>query len=72
MMRDTITDSIRAVRRALAAKFDNDIQRIGADLRRQQNGSNRTFVRLPRRQPRIGPTTNGAMHVNAGAGKRKR
>ena len=56
MIRDTITESIRATRHALAAKFDNDIQRIGEDLRRQQKESNRTFVRLPRRPPRIGPT----------------
>ena len=62
MIRDAITERIRAIRHALAAKFDNDIQRIGEDLRRQQNESNRTFVRLPGRQPRIPSTTNEAMH----------
>ena len=62
MIRDAITERIRSIRHALAAKFDNDIQRIGHDLRRQQNESNRTFVRLPRRQPRIASTTNEAMH----------
>ena len=66
MIRDTITDSIRATRHALAAKFDNDIQRIGEDLRRQQNESNRTFVRLPRRQPRIASTANEAMRASGG------
>ena len=60
MIRDTITEGIRATRRALAAKFDNDIQRIGEDLRRQQNESNRTFVRLATRPLRVEPATNEA------------
>ncbi len=62
MVRDTITESIRATRHALAAKFDNDIKRIGDDLRRQQKESTRTIVRLPRRRPRIATTTNKPLH----------
>jgi hypothetical protein len=58
MIRDTITESIRATRHALAAKFDNDIKRIGDDLRRQQKESARTIVRLPKRRPRIVTATN--------------
>lgn len=64
MIRDAITESIRATRHALAAKFDNDIRRIGDDLRRQQNESHRTFVRLPRREPRIASPTNEAMRAS--------
>jgi hypothetical protein len=62
MIHDAITERIRAIRHALAAKFDNDIQRIGDDLRRQQSESSRTFVRLPRRQPRITSTPNEGAH----------
>ncbi len=47
------TDEIRAIRRKLAAKFDNDVKRIGADIRRQQRESGRKFVTLPKRAPTI-------------------
>ena len=58
MVYDTITEELRAIRHALAAKFDNDIKRIGEDLRRQQMESGRTYVRLPKRPPRGVTTTN--------------
>ena len=62
MVHDSITESIRVIRHALAAKLDNDIQRIGEDIRRQQRESGRTYVRLPKRQPRILSTANQPMH----------
>jgi hypothetical protein len=57
-MPDSPTDEIRAIRHGLAAKFDNDIKRIGDDLRRQQRESRRQYIRLPRRPPRPQRTTN--------------
>jgi len=50
-MPDSPTDEIRAIRHELAAKFDNDIKRIGDDLRRQQRESGREYIRLPKRSP---------------------
>ena len=67
MIRDAITERIRAVRHALAAKFGNDVERIGDDLRRQQNESDRTFVRLPRRELRVGSTTDAPMQPSGTA-----
>jgi hypothetical protein len=52
MVRDSITDEIRAVRHALAAKFDNDLDLILADVRRQEVESGRKYVTLPKRVPR--------------------
>ncbi len=62
MIHDSITTEIRAIRHALAEKFGNDISRIGDDLRRQQSESGRTYIRLPRRQPRARAVTNQPMH----------
>ena len=45
------TDEIKAIRRKLAAKFDNDVLRIGADIRREERESGRVFVTLPKREP---------------------
>lgn len=47
----TPTEDIRAARHRLAARFDNDLDRIVADLRRQQRESGRdytTLVHVPR------------------------
>ncbi len=52
MVRDSITDEIRAVRHALAAKFNNDLDLILADIRRQERESGRKYVALPKRVPR--------------------
>ncbi len=52
MVRDSITDEIRAVRHALAAKFNNDLDLILADIRRQERESGRKYVTLPKRLPR--------------------
>lgn len=46
MERLTPTEDIRAARHRLAAKFDNDLQRIVADLRRQEAESDAEFVTL--------------------------
>lgn len=46
---DPITEEIREIKRSLARKFDNDLDRIGADLRRREKESGRAFARLPKR-----------------------
>ena len=45
------TDEIKTIRRKLAAKFDNDVKRIGADIRREERESGRIFITLPKREP---------------------
>jgi hypothetical protein len=47
---DPIVEEIRAIRRALAAKFDNDLSAIMADIRRREAADGRTYVSLPRRR----------------------
>jgi hypothetical protein len=61
MVRDSITEEIREIRHRLAEKFDNDVDRIGEDLRRRQNASGRRVVQLPKRPPRISVPTNDPM-----------
>ena len=56
------TDEIRAIRHELAARFDNDLSRIVEDLRRQQRDSGRTYIRLPKRVPRVDSAANHAMY----------
>jgi len=51
MARNPITDEIRDIRHRLAEQFDNDVRRIGAELRRRQSSSVHRVVRLPARQP---------------------
>ena len=51
MVRDSITDEIRATRRSLAEKFNNDLGLIVADLQRQQRESGRNYLTLPKREP---------------------
>ena len=53
----TPTEEIRAIRHELAARFDNDLDRIVADLRRQQQESGREYITLPKRPPRHQHTT---------------
>ncbi len=45
------TAQIKEIRRKLANQFDNDVARIGADIRRQQRESGRTYITLPKREP---------------------
>lgn len=47
------TEEITTIRRELAAKFNNDVARIGADLRERQSRSSRTYVSFPKREPII-------------------
>lgn len=54
----TPTDEIRAIRHELAAKFDNDLDRIFADIQRQQRESGRVYVQLTPRRPVVLATTN--------------
>lgn len=52
MLSDPITEEIRAIRRELAAQFDNDVTRILADVRQREASDGRTYVTLPRRPAR--------------------
>lgn len=52
MYHDPITEEIRELRHQLAERFDNDIDRIGEDLRRREAESGRRIVRRPKRAPR--------------------
>lgn len=60
----TPTEDIRAARHKLAAKFDNDLDRIVADLRRQETESTAEFVTLASRPPKH--TANHAVHRSGG------
>jgi hypothetical protein len=53
MVHNPITEEIRDIRHRLAAQLDNDVYRIGAELRRRQAASGRRLVRLPARPPVI-------------------
>jgi len=55
-MTNPITQQIREARHRLAAKFDNDLDRIVDDLQRQQRESGRRVV------DRSKDATNHAMH----------
>ena len=48
-------DEILLIKRSLAAKFDNDIHRIAADIRNRQGDSGNEVIALPPR--RCTPTT---------------
>lgn len=54
MSNDSITDEIRAIRRKLAAEFDNDVSRILADVREREASDGRAYVTLPKRPARSG------------------
>ena len=51
MVPNPITEEIREIRHRLAAQFENDVFRIGAETRRRQTASGRRVVRLPSRTP---------------------
>ncbi|MEM6471712.1 MAG: hypothetical protein AAF802_19280 [Planctomycetota bacterium] len=59
-MTDPITQQIRESRHRLAAKFDNDLDRIVDDLQRQQRDSGRHIV------DRSKDATNHAMQRSGG------
>lgn len=48
-MSNPITEEIRAIRRKLAERFDNDLDRIVGDLQRRQGKTGRRLVALPKR-----------------------
>lgn len=60
MVHNPITQEIRRIRHELAARFDNDLDRIVDDLQRQQRESGRAYIRLPKREPRPDRPTNPA------------
>lgn len=59
MVHNSITEEVREIRHRLAAQFDNDVHRIGAELRRRQASSGRHVVKLPRRPPFAAGVTDG-------------
>ncbi len=65
MISNPITDEIRAIRHQLAAEQDNDISRIGNELRRRQAISGRRVVRLSPRSPET-QATNQTMQRSGG------
>ena len=65
----TPTEEIRAIRHELAGRFDNDLDRIVADLRRQQQESGRVYITLPRRPPRQPRMVNQPVHGSGEIGQ---
>jgi hypothetical protein len=64
MIRNPITEEIRAIRHRLAAQFDNDIDRIGQDVRAREAASGRQTVRLKKRSPRTTPLTSKPLSLS--------
>jgi hypothetical protein len=69
MIDNPIIEEIRDIRHRLAAQFDNDVHRIGAEIRRAQAASGRRVVRRPRRQPLTSNTTNKSLQRSGGSGR---
>ena len=61
MTDDPIVAEIRKVRHAHAAKFNNDLAAICADIRRMEKESGRTYVSYPPRRvkPKAEPAASG-------------
>lgn len=59
MNENPIIEEIREIRHRLAAQFENDVYRIGAEIRRGQSESGRRVVRRPPRQPLSLTTKSG-------------
>jgi len=68
MVPNPITEEIREIRHRLAAQFDNDVYRIGAETRRRQAASGRRVIRLPSRAPANGKSPNKAVNPSGGSG----
>ena len=64
------TDEIRAIRHELAARFDNDLTKIAADLMRQQRESGRKYIRLPKREPKVIPVRADLADARSAAGQK--
>lgn len=69
MIPNPITDEIREIRHRLAARFDSDVYRIGAEIRRGQAVSGHRVIRRPKRQPAALSTTNRPMHPTEMGGR---
>lgn len=67
MTPNPITEEIRAIRHKLAAEQDNDVTRIGNELRRKQAESGRRIVRLAPRPPEL-QATNKPLQPSGGSG----
>jgi len=63
-MHDPIVEEIRATRHELAERFDNDLSRIIADVRRQEEESGREYISLPPRPPKPRPWKRWWKRVN--------
>lgn len=57
----TPTEDIRAARHRLAAQFDNDLDRIVEDLRRQQREAGCEYITLEPRERTANGTTNQSL-----------
>ena len=57
---DPIVAEIRAIRKAHAEKFNNDLHAICEDLRRQERESGRKYVTLPPRRIKPEQTCDAA------------
>jgi len=53
MVIDSITEEIRATRKRLAAKFDNNLEAILDDIRKREESDGRTYLILPPRRSTI-------------------
>ena len=69
MIDNPIIEEIREIRHRLAAQFDNDVYRIGAEIRRGQSDSGHRVVRRPPREPLARNTTNQSMHATGMGGR---
>ena len=65
----TPTEDIRAARHRLAAQFDNDLERIVEDLRRQQRESGREYITLEPRRPTAIGKTNKSLQRSGGSAR---
>jgi len=66
---NAIIDEIREIRHQLAAQFDNDVNRIGAEIRRGQAASGRRVVRRPKRCPVASNTSSQSIHPTGTPGR---
>jgi len=65
------TEEIKAIRHRLGAEMDFDVDRIVADAQRRQRESGRSYIRLPKREPRLTSKslTSRSSDVHGGEGQ---
>jgi len=66
MVNNPITEEIREIRHSLAAEFDNDVYRIGAELRRRQVASGGRVLRPLKRTSEIIAGNNATQQRGSG------